>query len=200
MTSARASGAHLNRRRSKGFSLAEILVALALLALLAAVLMPTVAGQLLKGDASRVTQDLNAIRSGVEQFLADVHRYPGKYSDLSKVITTTTATNVDIYGNGYNSAMVSKWKGPYVSKDTLNSSIETGFGGSVKNTFMRVTNTNAIEYLTVVVTGISATDFDKVDEQVDGPSTGGAGRTSGLLRFVSAGGVDSTKFLAMPLQ
>jgi prepilin-type N-terminal cleavage/methylation domain-containing protein len=186
--------------RSAGFSLAEILVALALLALLAAVLMPTVAGQLLKGDASRVNQDLNAVRSGVEQFLADVHRYPGKYSDLSKLITTTTTANVDILGNGYNSSMVTKWKGPYVSKDTLSSAIETGFGGSIRNTFMRVTNTNAVEYLTVVVTGISAADFDKVDEQVDGASTSPAGRTSGLLRFVSAGGVDSTKFLAMPIQ
>lgn len=187
----------LAQRRSRGFSLAEILVALALLALLAAVLMPTVAGQLLKGDASRVGQDLNAIRSGVEQFLADVHRYPGKYSDLSKAITTTTTTHVDILGNAYNSTMVSKWKGPYVSKDTVNSGIETGFGGSIRNPFVRVTNTNAIEYLTVLVTNISATDFAKIDEQVDGPSTGTTGQTTGLLRWVTG---DTAKFLAMPIQ
>lgn len=192
------------RRGTAGFSLAEILVALALLALLAAVLLPTVAGQILKGDATRVTQDLNAVRSGVEQFLADVHRYPGRYTDMSRVITTTAASNSDILGNAYNSGMVSKWKGPYVTKDTVSSpvagSVETGFGGSIRNTFMKVQNTNAIDYLTVVITGISASDFDKVDEQIDGPSTSPAGRTAGLLRFVSSGGVDSTKFLAMPIQ
>src|SRR6185503_15499778 len=55
-----------------GFTLAEILVALALISLMAAVLLPTVAGQLLKGDAARTAEDLNAIRSGIEQFLADV--------------------------------------------------------------------------------------------------------------------------------
>lgn len=180
----------------RGFTLAEILVALALMALLAAVLLPTVAGQILKGDAGRVVSDLQAVRGGVESFLADVHRYPGKYSDMSKLITTTVATHTDILGNGYNAGMVSKWKGPYITKDTTNASIETGFGGSITNVFMQVTNTNAIPYLTVVVVGISGPDFDKIDEQIDGV----VNRTSGLMRWVSAGGIDSTKFLAMPIQ
>ena len=63
---------------------------------------------------------------------------------------------------------------------------------------MTVTNTNAIPYLTVVVTGITGPDADRVDEQIDGPSA--TPRTTGLLRWVSAGGVDSLKYLAMPIQ
>src|SRR2546430_15920705 len=127
----------LPRRSARGFSLAEILVALALLALLAAVLLPTVAGQILKGDAGRVVQDINSVRSGAEQFLTDVHRYPGKYSDLAKVISTTSGSpnfHVDILGNAYNGSMVTKWKGPYVTKDTNSSGVvETGFGGVINN-------------------------------------------------------------------
>ena len=179
--------------RPAGFTLAEVLVTLALMALLAAVLLPTVAGQILKGDAGRVVSDLQAVRGGQEQFLADIHRYPGKYSDLSKVIAVT---NTDILGNAYNAGMVSKWKGPYVTKDTVNASVPTGFGGAITNVFMQVTNTNAVPYLTVVITGINGPDFDKIDEQIDGV----VNRTGGLLRWVSAGGVDSTKFLAMPIQ
>ena len=182
-----------SRHPRLAFTLAEILVTLALLALLAAVLLPTVAGQILKGDAGRVVSDLQAVRSGQEQFLADIHRYPGKYSDLSKAVT---ATNTDVLGNTYSAGMVSKWKGPYVTKDTVNASVPTGFGGSITNVFMQVTNTNAVPYLTVVITGINGPDFDKIDEQVDGV----VNRTSGLLRWVSAGGVDSTKFLTMPIQ
>jgi prepilin-type N-terminal cleavage/methylation domain-containing protein len=179
--------------RPTGFTLAEILVALALMALLAAVLLPTVAGQILKGDAGRVVSDLQAVRGGQEQFLADIHRYPGKYSDLSKVIAVA---NADILGNAYSAGMVTKWKGPYVTKDTVTASVPTGFGGSITNVFMQVTNTNAVPYVTVVITGIAGPDFDKIDEQIDGV----VNRTSGLLRWVSAGGVDSTKFLAMPIQ
>ena len=180
-----------------GFTLAEILVALALMAVLAAVLLPTVAGQILKGDAGKTVSDLQAVRSGSEQFLADIHRYPGKYSDLTKAITTAVATHKDILGNAYTATMVTKWKGPYVTADTQNAVFPTGFGGVINNVFMQVTNTNAVPYLTVVITGISGPDFDKIDEQIDGAP---ANRTAGLLRWVSAGGIDSTKFLAIPIQ
>ncbi|HYC53299.1 MAG TPA: prepilin-type N-terminal cleavage/methylation domain-containing protein [Gemmatimonadaceae bacterium] len=181
----------------RAFTLAEILVALALMALLAAVLLPTVAGQITKGDAGRIVQDLEAVRSGAEQFLTDIRRYPGRYTDLSTAITTA---RTDILGNAYNAGMVSKWKGPYVTKDTLNASVETGFSGRITNNFARFTNTNAVQYLTIVVTGVAGTDFDKVDEQVDGPSVSPAGRTTGLLRWNSTGGIDSLKFFAMPIQ
>lgn len=180
-----------------GFTLAEILVALALIALLAAVLLPTVAGQILKGDTGRVVQDIEAVRAGAEQFLVDIRRYPGRYSDLSRAITTT---NTDVLGVAYSAGHVSKWKGPYITKDTINASVETGYGGRITNDFMSVTNTNAVAYLTVVATGIAAADFDRIDEQVDGASVSPAGRTTGRLRWVSAGGVDSLKYLAIPIQ
>lgn len=189
-----------NRGRTsprRGFTLAELLVSLALIALLAAVLIPTVAGQLLKGDAGRVASDLNAVQTGIEQFLADVHRYPGKYSDLSKVITTTAATHTDILGNAYTAGLVSKWKGPYVTKDTLNAVVPTGFGGNIVNVFQSVANTNGVNYVAVVIAGISSADFNKIDEQIDGTASGGA--ATGLLRFV-AGGADTVKFLAIPIQ
>lgn len=183
------------RRTRRGFTLAEILVALALMALLAAVLLPTVAGQVLKGDAGRVIQDLEAVRAGSERFLTDVRRYPGRYSDLSRAITVA---NTDVLGSAYNAGQVSKWKGPYLTKDTINASVETGFGGRITNVFKTETNTNAIAYLTVVVTGITGPDADRIDEQIDGPSANP--RITGLLRWVSAGGIDSLKYLAIPIQ
>jgi prepilin-type N-terminal cleavage/methylation domain-containing protein len=183
--------------RGRGFTLAEILVALALMALLAAVLLPTVAGQVLKGDTGRVVQDLDAVRAGAEQFLTDTRRYPGKYSDLSKAITIT---DTDVLGVAYTAGIVNKWNGPYITKDTLNASVETGFSGRITNTFTRFTHTNAAQYLTFVVTGISAADFDRIDEQMDGFSVSPAGQTTGLLRWSTGGGVDSLKYYAMPIQ
>ena len=178
-------------RLDSGFTLAEILVALALMAVLAAVLLPTVAGQILKGDASRATQDLQAIRSGAEQFLADVHRYPGKYTDLSKLITTA---DKDILGANYTSGLVLKWKGPYMAASDTGT---TGFGGAVQGKFGTYLNaTNNVNYLGVVILGISGPDFDKIDEQIDGAP---ANRTAGLLRWAT-GAADTTKFLAIPIQ
>lgn len=184
-----------------GFTLAEILVALALIALLAAVLLPTVAGQILKGDAARVQQDLEAIRGGVEQFLADVHRYPGKYSDLSTKISTVTGSptfHLDINGAGYPQGLVNKWSGPYVTKDTQNAVIETGYGAIMLNGFVKTQNTNLIDYLTVRIAGIAQADYDKLDAQIDGTSTAcPACRSNGLLRLTTG---DTTRFLAIPIQ
>lgn len=192
-------GRRRGKRGSMGFTLAEILVALALIALLAAVLLPTVAGQILKGDAARVMQDLDAVRSGADQFLADVHRYPGKYSDLSKLITTAPATHLDINANPYSSGLVAKWAGPYVQKDTQSAVVISGFGGSIINPFIKTLNTNGINYLTVQIVGITGVDFDKIDLQVDGPSA--APRTTGLLRWITGGvNPDTTKYLATPIQ
>ena len=180
-----------------GFTLAEILVALALIALLAAVLLPTVAGQILKGDASRVSQDLEGVRAGISQFVADVHRYPGKYSDMSKLILTT---DTDINGATYSSGLTKAWNGPYIAKDTINSVIPTGFGGTIHNVFVKMPNTNGVQYLNVRIFGIAAADFDKIDAQIDGPSNNSAqAQTTGLLRFI-AGTPDTVRFMAVPIQ
>ena len=183
-----------------GFTLAEILVALALIALLAAVLLPTVAGQILKGDAARVQQDLQAVRGGIDQFLADVHRYPGKYSDLSTKITTDNTKYLDINGAAYSSGLVSKWSGPYVTKDTQNAVIETGFGGTIQNGLGLSANTNGINYVTIRIHGIAPADYDKIDQAIDGTATAcPACRSNGLLRLVTST-IDTTKFLAVPVQ
>ena len=190
----RVGGGHV-----PGFTLAEILIALALIAILAAVLLPTVAGQILKGDAARVMQDLDAVRSGIDQFLADVHRYPGKYKDLSAAIDPNDApTFADINGDAYTPGLANRWGGPYVTKDlNASSEVETGFGGVIQNLFKVDTNTNNIEYVSIVILGITGPDFDRIDAQVDG--SGANPRTTGLLRWATGGG-DSTKFLATPIQ
>lgn len=183
------NGISSEKLRLIGFTLAEILVALALIALLAAVLLPTVAGQILKGDTARVSQDLEAVRSGIEQFLADVHRYPGKYSDLSKAIVNT---DTDINGATYPDGLVNKWGGPYVTKDTFNATIATGFGATILNTFSKTLHTNGANYVTVSISGIDSLDFYRLDEAFDGAGDS----TKGRLRW--SGG--TTKYLAIPIQ
>jgi prepilin-type N-terminal cleavage/methylation domain-containing protein len=183
--------------RAIGFTLAEILVALALIALLAAVLLPTVAGQIIKGDASRVAQDLEGVRVGISSFVADVHRYPGKYSDMSKLITTS---DLDINGAAYSNGLTKQWAGPYIAKDTINSVVPTGFGATILNGFGKAANTNGVQYVNVRIIGIASADFDKIDAQIDGPSTNSTqAQTTGLLRFIT-GTPDTVRFMAVPIQ
>ena len=182
-------------RRRKGFSLAEILVALAILAALAAVLIPAVAGQISKSDATRTIQDITAIRTGIEQFVADVHRYPGKVSHLANLITTA---QMDVNNATYPQSLVNRWKGPYLGRDTLPGGYQTGFGAVVRDSLVRLTFQAGVNYATVVIAGITQTDFNRIDIEVDGA----VDATSGMLRWVTGGGsgVDTVKYLTIPIQ
>jgi prepilin-type N-terminal cleavage/methylation domain-containing protein len=195
-------------RARRAFTLPEVLVTLAIVSLLAAVLIPAVAGQIGKGDVGRTVQDLTAVQTGIQQFLSDVHRYPGKISNLSVKITTS---NKDITQTVYNAALVSRWKGPYMAKDTSTfgatsgclaacTGLATALGGVLVDSLSKFTNTGqAVDYVAVMIYGIGLSDFNKIDEIVDGTVSA----TSGLLRFGASGNVakpDTIWFLAVPIQ
>lgn len=189
------SGKRSRSRHRIGFTLAEILVALAILAALAAVLIPSVAGQIAKSDATRTLQDITNIRTGIEQFVADVHRYPGKVSHLANPIT---GAQRDVNINVYPAGLVGKWKGPYLARDSMPGGYQTGFGAVVRDSLVQLTFQPTVSYVTVVIAGITQTDFNRMDAEIDGT----VGATTGLLRWVTGGGsgVDTVKFLAIPIQ
>jgi len=70
------------KRKKGGFTLGEVLVTVAIIAVIAAVMIPSIGSQLTKGDESRVEQDLAGISGAVQQFLADVRRYPASIAQL----------------------------------------------------------------------------------------------------------------------
>lgn len=196
MTKIKRSRRGLARR---GFTLAEILIALALIAVLAAVLLPAVAGQIMKGDAGRTMQDLDALRSGVDQFVADVKRYPMRVSHMSTKILTTDR---DVNGTLYPAGMVAKWAGPYITK-TLNDAnvLPTGFGGTIQDSLVRTVNTNGVTYVTVRIFGLDSAAFARIDLDIDGPSANWTNaRTLGQLRWIPGTGADTTRYLAVPIQ
>ena len=186
--------------RKVGFTLAEILIALALIAVLAAVLLPSVAGQIMKGDAGRTMQDLNAIRAGVDQFLADVHRYPSEYDQLFTKILTTDA---DINGTTYPAGLVAKWSGPYVNRGLASGVLQTGFGATIQDGFTKVANVAPATgpfYVAIRIFGIDSAGFVRLDNDIDGASAWATARTTGLIRWNTAGGTDTTTYLAVPIQ
>lgn len=176
-------------RERRGFSLAELLVAMAIIAVLAAVLFPAVAGQVSKSDATRTIQDLSSMRTGVEQFLADVRRYPKKLSHLTRPITGES----DINGTNYPANLVARWKGPYVARDTTGAGFITGWGAVALDSLVKITYQPGVEYVTIRVAGITQSDFERMDAEIDGAVSA----TNGVLRWVAG---DTLKFLAVPIQ
>ncbi len=174
-----------------GFTLPEVLVTIAIVATLAAVLLPALNNQLSKGDAGRLTSDVVAVQTAVGAFTSDVRRYPKRLVDLK---TKPAATDKDILNNDYTAVLVAKWRGPYLSKDlAANDSLPTGYGASIKGTFTSQSY-NGIQYLTITVGPLTQAEFDNIDQIIDES----ASSTAGQLRYNSPS--STADFYAVPIQ
>lgn len=99
------------RRRLKGsdgYTLTEMLVVVGVIALIAAVLAPTLMGQLQRARAKAARVQIDNLASSIEMFRSDVGRYP----------TTAEGGLKALLNNG---STIEGWTGPYI-KDakTLN--------------------------------------------------------------------------------
>ncbi|MBI4409302.1 MAG: hypothetical protein HY561_06310 [Gemmatimonadetes bacterium] len=184
-----------------GFTLAEILVILAIIATLAAVLVPTVTNQITKGQTARVVNDLTSIRTGSEAFVADVHRYPGDIEDLSIAITVADAS---ITGSTYPTALTTMWDGPYLDRllTTDGGELSTGHAGQLQDNFLScdfstgTCTTTGTKFLTIVLAEVDLAAFNEIDLVIDG--VGQADSTAGKVRWTAAGD-DTLKYLAIPV-
>jgi type IV pilus assembly protein PilE len=177
------------RARKRGFSLPEILVAVAIMAVIAAVVIPSFGSQLNKGDSGRVESDLVNIRSGVEQFLADVRRYPATIQQLA---VKPTVSDTGIVGGVYSSPQVARWKGPYIMKDST-AAAATGYGVRMLVQFQGQTVTGQ-KWVTILIPTLDSLSAFDIDVAMDDGNV-----STGQIRWTTLG-VDTLKYLAMPVQ
>jgi prepilin-type N-terminal cleavage/methylation domain-containing protein len=191
----------LSRRRNKpGFSLAEILVSIAILAVVAAVVIPSIGGQLRSGDESRLQQDLTSLRGGIEQFLADVRRYPRSIGQLTNKPAITESALV---GGVYNNGQVGRWRGPYITKDS-SFALKTGYDASFNTAFDTLSlgtsgltsSATGTRYLRIYLVGFDSTNALRLDQKMDDGDL-----TTGQVRWtVNTAGTDTLFYLTIPVQ
>lgn len=104
-----------SKRRSTGFTLPEVLVTVAIVAVLAAAVVPTVINQMGKGEAGSVVSDFNALRAAITQFVTDTRKYPGDLPDLNERPDGTNDYVLGGAAGSYNAASRNAWKGPYLA-------------------------------------------------------------------------------------
>jgi general secretion pathway protein G len=103
----------LSFTRKPGFTLAEILVALAIIALLTAVIIPTVGGRLRQSQASAIADELTSLTTAINAYRQNVLKYPLK---LDLLTNTPTTASQDICGTLMVAANINKWQGPYLAR------------------------------------------------------------------------------------
>ena len=95
------------RKRNTAFTLTELMVVVAILALLASLAVPAFLRGRKRGQASRVVNDLRQIDSAVDQYALENHLTPGAsistaaWTSYLKKGTILYSTGLDVLGNAY---------------------------------------------------------------------------------------------------
>lgn len=92
----------MTRRLEKGYTLIEVLIVLAIVALLIGLATPLLVNQLQGARSDSARAQVSAIANSVELFFLDADRYPTEAEGLNALVSAP--------------AGVTGWNGPYVSR------------------------------------------------------------------------------------
>lgn len=160
--------------RRSGFTLPEILVTVTVIAVLAAVIVPTVLQYATKGDAPSALTEIEAVKKGIVSFTSDLRHYPRTLNQLVVTPTTGTtaasSTDMDLANIAYTATDVGAWKGPYFEggiADTTTVYSLKALGLKFNNTLLKCGAGNAFICVALNGTYTSAT-LDDLDKKIDG--------------------------------
>lgn len=99
--------------RRTGFTLIEVVVVLAIIAILGAVLVASLARRPADAQAAAIARTLDALGEGVLEYRTDVRRYP---SGLRHLSTPPPNGTTDLCGRPLPAPFRASWRGPYVGR------------------------------------------------------------------------------------
>lgn len=170
-----------------GFTLAEIIVGLAIVALLTAVTLPVIFERLKAGRRSAIIGEMQALQNGILLFYRDVGRYPSRLDFLSMKGGAMT----DACNNAISTQNSNKYRGPYINRpitmvDTLsgNTRYVLSTTDSVESIILRTTiSAGAQQVLQINVLGVEQAVAEEIDLAVDGTSP--AQLSQGIVQYAA---------------
>ena len=166
-------------RNNRGFTLLEIVIAIAVVALMAGAITPLVFKELQRAKEDATVAELDAIKAGLEEFFADTGRFPSEAEGLQALVADPG---------------VSGWSGPYVGGGNRNPSLEVAsdaFGTDYLYDLAPTTNPPGVADVLVASGGSDQTvTFGSV-----GATWTVAGTGDDLLLLVSSGSLNRDKEL-----
>ncbi len=98
----------LTKRSRRGFTLIELMIVIIVIAILALIVIPKLAGASVKAKESTVSANLGMIRNALEQFQSDTGYYPNTLEDMVK------STGAQGYDGTAAVSVAATYKGPYM--------------------------------------------------------------------------------------
>jgi prepilin-type N-terminal cleavage/methylation domain-containing protein len=165
----------LTANRRRGFTLPEILTSLALVAVLASVVVPTVRGRMEDGYEDAVIQEFQSLSSAVTAYRQDVGHYPPTLAYLAALPPNPR----DFCGHVLAASNAASWNGPYTSR-AISGNYVVGQRDAVQVMLTRASATA----IGVQIAGADTSTARDIDRKIDGID----GAVSGTLRYASSNG------------
>lgn len=159
---------------SRGFTLIEIIGAVAIVALLAAVTVPTIMSRLAVGKGQALANEIQSIGSALQGFHNNTGSYP---LFLDELVALSPHTN-NTCGGSMTAAQQTKWKGPYINR-LISADYVTADDNTIVNQLTRVAGPPA--YLQVTINNVSSDVATVVEEMLDGPVVADSFTTGNFL-------------------
>jgi prepilin-type N-terminal cleavage/methylation domain-containing protein len=171
-----------SKQRLFGFTLVEILVALAIMATLAAVLFPSLSGKIRDSRTAALMQSFQSFAQGIAEFKKGTTRYPGS---LTLLTIAPTASSLDICGNVMSTTPSSLWRGPYMNRTMLSTGLPMG-DAIIEPGLRRVVSGTEI-YIMIDAAGVESGTAGDLEAQLDASID----YTTGTIR-AQTGGISAT--------
>jgi prepilin-type N-terminal cleavage/methylation domain-containing protein len=179
--------------RRRGFSIAEIVIAVAMIAIVAAVTLPSVARYLDQQEVTTTAGTLSDLGTAIYAFRGAVGVSPGTLTQLGQQITTG-----DVSGCGahYLSASTTRWtrsSTPFYAKATSVSGFPLPLG-TANDLLVRTAASTSPAYLQIVIPNVRFQDAillnDEIDGELDANNTSRSNTTGTIQWSVPASSTD----------
>ena len=172
----------------RAMTIVEVLIALAILAIIAAVVLPTTASQLRDGHATALANQLANLREAIGNYRQNVGAYP---ISLIQLTTQPVAGADDACGANLSNPELNAWRGPYINQNIV--------GNMPVGNAIVVASLTRIVVATAVLLQIRAARVENdiatdLEEQFDGNASFG----TGTILWTAAG--DDTLTFQIPIR
>lgn len=159
-------------RIRRGFTVLEILIGIALIAIMSAAVIPALMGRVRDAQTSALGQSLFSLSQAIFEYRKAVTSYPG---ELVLLATKPLGTNTDLCGNNIGTGNANSWRGPYVSRELVSGGIGIG-DAQIVNTLRRTPAAPALPTsLYIDVTMVDTLTAVDLEAQFDGDANPGTG-------------------------
>ena len=174
--------------KGRGMTIVEILIALAILAIIAAVVLPTTAGQLRQGHAAALANQLANLRDAIGNYRQNVGAYP---RFLTQLTNQPVAGAVGACGANLSNPELNDWRGPYLNQNIVG---DVPVGSAIVVSQLTRTVAGTAELLQIRAARVENDIASDLEEQFDG----NADFATGTILWTAAG--DDTLTFQIPIR